>query len=193
MQSSPGNCNGVITVAATGRQGQRASYSNYGPLVEVSAPGGSDGQSVLSTLNSGTTSPDPAGYTYASYQGTSMATPHVAGIASLMLSRNPSLTPSQVASKIQTTARAFPIGTVRDCTTALCGAGIVDAAAAVLASSGTVQPAATSTSLSSSGSPAVYGTPVTFTATVAGTNPTGNVSFTENGTSLTGLRRRRAH
>ncbi len=36
--SSPGNCNGVITVAATGRQGQRASYSNYGSLVEIAAP-----------------------------------------------------------------------------------------------------------------------------------------------------------
>ena len=61
---SPANCNGVITVAATGRQGQRASYSNYGAAVEISAPGGSDGQGVLSTLNSGATSADPAGYEY---------------------------------------------------------------------------------------------------------------------------------
>ena len=104
----PANCNGVITVAATGRQGERAGYSNYGALVEISAPGGANGQYVLSTLNSGTTTVNPNGYTYVDYQGTSMATPHVAGIASLMLSRNPALTPAQVVSKIQTTARAFP-------------------------------------------------------------------------------------
>ena len=132
--SAPGNCNGVITVGATGRQGQRASYSNFGPLVEISAPGGSDGQGVLSTLNNGAQSPNPFGYVYQYYQGTSMATPHVAGIASLLLSAKPSLTPAQVLAVIQTTARAFPVGTVRDCSTTgtfACGAGIIDAGAAV--------------------------------------------------------------
>jgi hypothetical protein len=64
-----------------------------------------------------------------------MATPHVAGIASLMLAVNPSLTPAQVLSTLQATARAFPTGTGADCTTATCGAGIVNAASAVQASS----------------------------------------------------------
>ena len=50
---SPGNCNGVITVAATQRAGARASYSNYGTTVEIAAPGGGDGNYILSTLNSG--------------------------------------------------------------------------------------------------------------------------------------------
>ncbi len=131
LESSPANCAGVITVGATGRSGQRASYSNYGPYVEISAPGGSDGAGVYSTINSSTTSVNPSGYTYALYQGTSMAAPHVTGIASLMLSVNPALTPAQVLAKIQSTARAFPTGTVRDCTTANCGAGIIDAGAAV--------------------------------------------------------------
>ncbi len=47
-------------------------------------------------------------------------------------------------------------------------------------------PAATTTTLSSSGSPALAGTTVTFTATVAGTNPTGTVNFKDGGTTLTG-------
>jgi serine protease len=184
--SSPANCNGVITVAATGRQGQRASYSNFGTTVEISAPGGSDGQGagvgVLSTLNDGTTSPDPQGYDYVYYQGTSMATPHVTGIASLMLSVNPSLTPAQVLAKITTTARAFPTGTVRDCTTSLCGAGIIDAGAAVQAAIGITT--TTSTTLASSVNPATLGATVTFTATVMGSHPTGNVTFTDNGSAI---------
>jgi serine protease len=180
---TPANCNGVITVAATGRQGQRASYSNYGATVEISAPGGSDGQAILSTLNNGTTSPNPSGYDYVYYQGTSMATPHVTGIASLMLSVDPSLTPAQVLATIQTTARAFPTGTVRDCTTALCGSGIVDAAAALRA---LVSVAASTTSLSSSLNPATVGTPVTLTASVTGTNPTGTVSLADGGSALSG-------
>ena len=153
---TPANCNGVITVAATGRQGQRASYSNYGAAVEISAPGGSDGQAILSTLNNGTTSPNPSGYNYVYYQGTSMATPHVTGIASLMLSLDPSLTPAQVLATIQSTARAFPTGTVRDCTTALCGAGIVDAAAALHA---LVSTSTSTTTLASSLNPATVGYP----------------------------------
>ncbi|MEO8740903.1 MAG: S8 family peptidase [Casimicrobiaceae bacterium] len=136
VNSTPANCNGVITVAAVGRSGQRASYSNYGAVVEIAAPGGSDGQGVLSTLNSGSTTANPAGYNYVYYQGTSMASPHVAGIASLLLSINPALTPAQVLATIQTTARAFPTGTIRNCTTTgtfICGAGIIDAGAAALA------------------------------------------------------------
>ncbi|MEP7329392.1 MAG: S8 family serine peptidase, partial [Betaproteobacteria bacterium] len=124
---SPGNCNGVITVAATGRAGQRAQYSNFGSIVEIAAPGGADGDYILSTLNTGSTTANPTGYYYEYYGGTSMATPHVAGIVSLMLSVNPTMTPAQVLSTIQTTARAFPTNTARNCTTAICGAGIIDA------------------------------------------------------------------
>ncbi len=145
--STPGNCNGVITVAAIGRQAQRASYSNFGPLVEIAAPGGDfSGLGVLSTLNNGTTTVNPAGYDYVYYYGTSMATPHVAGIASLILSVNPALTPAQVLATIQTTARAFPTGTGRDCTTSgtfACGAGIIDAGAAVAAAAAGVTPPST--------------------------------------------------
>ena len=123
--ASPANCNGVIAVAATTRSGGRASYSNFGQNVALSAPG----SSILSTLNAGSTTPGAPGY--ATYSGTSMATPHVAGVVSLMLSLKPAMTPAQVLTALRSSARAFPTGTGADCTTALCGAGIVDAAAAL--------------------------------------------------------------
>ena len=127
--SNPANCSGVVTVAATTKAGGRASYSNYGTVVDVAAPGGGTGGGVLSTLNSGTNA--PGSDTYASYQGTSMATPHVAGVAALMLAKNPNLTPDEVEAKLKATARAFPAA----CSG--CGAGIVDAAAAVNAAAAT--------------------------------------------------------
>ena len=63
-----------------------------------------------------------------------MATPHVVGVVSLMLSVNPSLTPAQVTTMLQSTATPFPAGST--CTTSLCGAGIANAAAAVAAANG---------------------------------------------------------
>ena len=124
--TQPASCNGVIAVAATTRNGGRASYSNYGPKVAISAPGGGGGDGVLSTLNTGTTV--PAADTYAWFQGTSMAAPHVTGVVSLMLSIAPTLTPAAVLQQLRQSARAFPTGTGADCNTSLCGAGIVDAA-----------------------------------------------------------------
>jgi len=140
INSSPANCSGVITVAATNRSGGKASYSNYGTNVTIAAPGGDNGAGILSTLNSGTTT--PAADNYAWYMGTSMATPHVAGVVALMLSANPNLTPDDVAARLKSTARAFPAA----CSG--CGAGIVNAAAAVnaaLASTTTTTPTPTTT------------------------------------------------
>jgi serine protease len=133
---SPAGCNGVITVAATDRNGNRAYYSNYGATVEISAPGGAQGYTndpngILSTLNTGTKSPVADTYTY--YQGTSMAAPHVTGVVSLMLSLDPTLTPAQVLQILQATARPFPGGST--CNTSICGSGLLNAAAAVRAAS----------------------------------------------------------
>jgi serine protease len=116
---APGNCTGIITVAATTRAGGKASFSNFGTIVDIAAPG----DSILSTLNSGATIPGADSYAY--YSGTSMATPHVSGVAALMLSVNPLLTPDKIELYIKSTARMFPA------TCAGCGAGIVNASAAV--------------------------------------------------------------
>ncbi len=133
---SPASCAGVITVAATNRSGGHAYYSNYGPNVAVAAPGGdmrvSAANGILSTLNNGATAPGADVYAY--YQGTSMATPHVAGVVALMLSKNPALTPDQVATALKGSTRPFPA------TCNQCGTGIVDASAAVDAAGGTPPP-----------------------------------------------------
>ena len=133
---TPASCSGVISVAALNRAGGATNYTNYGQSVKIAAPGGEYPNSILSTLNSGKTTPiaSPGGDTYAYYNGTSMATPHVVGIVSLMLSANPSLTPAQVVTILQGTARPFPTATGSkggDCTTFKCGAGIADAYRAV--------------------------------------------------------------
>ena len=123
---NPGNCNNVISVAATDINGSRASFSNYGSLIDVSAPG----VNIQSTLNSG--SQGPGSESYANYNGTSMAAPHVAGVVALMQAAASSpLTPAQVEQTLKNTARALP----GSCSGG-CGAGIINAKAAVDAVSG---------------------------------------------------------
>jgi serine protease len=125
----PANCTGVIAVAASGPTGQRASYSNFGSEVDLTAPGGSGSDSVLSTINTG--AQGPGANEYGPKQGTSMATPHVAGVASLLLSVDPSLTPAQVEAILRASVTPFAAGS--NCTTNTCGAGILNAGQAVRA------------------------------------------------------------
>ncbi|MER7623067.1 S8 family serine peptidase [Streptomyces sp. NPDC126503] len=123
---NPASCNNVITVAASDRAGNRASYSNYGTVVDIAAPGGetadSSANGIWSTLNTGTRS--VGSETYAAYQGTSMAAPHIAGLAALMNEANPAMTPAQIETAIKNNARALP-GTC----SGGCGAGLADATA----------------------------------------------------------------
>lgn len=119
----PGNCSGVITVAATTLQGGRASYSSYGPLVELAAPGGEWGASIFSLKNSGAST--PVSDSYAEMPGTSAATPQVSGVAALLLQINPALTPDQVSLLLQQSTSPFPLYCGG------CGTGIVNAVNAV--------------------------------------------------------------
>lgn len=126
----PGNCPGVINVGAALRDGKRAPYSNFGTTVAIMAPGGNDKLSpdgVVSTHNQGLTLPGAEGYV--AMAGTSMAAPHVAGVAALIKSVRPTFSPDQVAQTIRDSARPFPSNS--GCNTSTCGAGLLDATAAV--------------------------------------------------------------
>ncbi len=134
VNSNPANCANVVTVAATGSTGSRSWYSNFGSLVEIAAPGGDDTLTpgfILSTLNAGTTVPTTD--TYAGYEGTSMATPHVVAVAALVKSVQPGITPDALNTLLRSTVTPFPAGST--CTLALCGPGILNAGAAVAAAS----------------------------------------------------------
>jgi serine protease len=162
----PGNCPGVITVAALRHVGTKVGFSSLGSEVTIAAPGGNcintgGGQPCLypmvSTTNSGTTTPVAADNAYTgsgASVGTSFSAPIVSGIVGLMASVRPGLTAAEATQILRSTARPFPTtggGSLADgnpsqcqapsaaeqlecyCTTTTCGAGMVDAAAAVAA------------------------------------------------------------
>jgi serine protease len=122
---SPASCNGVIAVAAVDSTGARASFSNFGTRIDVSAPG----VNVLSTWNAGTTAVGAP--TYANMNGTSMAAPHVAGTVALIQARRKATglalySPAEVTQVLKGMARTLP-----GACTGGCGAGIIDAGASV--------------------------------------------------------------
>ncbi|CRK60372.1 Extracellular protease precursor [Alloactinosynnema sp. L-07] len=133
---TPANCNNVVSVAASDREGNRAFYSNFGPKIDVTAPGGEvrnetdppgtrtkpqDG--ILSTINAGTTVQTVEDYK--TFMGTSMAAPHVAGLAALMLGEK-SMTPAQVEAALKANTRPLA-GTC----SGGCGTGLIDAGATI--------------------------------------------------------------
>ena len=134
----PASYVGVISVSAVDGQRRLASYSNIGPDIDVSAPGGDssidfngDGypDGVLST--DGSVSDNVIDYVYTFLSGTSMAAPHVAGVVALMKSVNPELTPSDIDALLASGALTDDLGTPgRD---DLFGYGIINAQRSVLA------------------------------------------------------------
>jgi serine protease len=121
---APANCNNVITVAATTSTGARASYTNFGSVVDIAAPG----SNIRTTTVGG----------YDSLFGTSFATPIISGIVSLMLSVNPVLDYNGVLTLLSKpgVANSFPSTPPSQCSsdiaaTYYCGLGILDANHAV--------------------------------------------------------------
>lgn len=115
---------GVVTVAANGTGVTKASFSNFGQgVIDVAAPG----SNVYSTVPGGT---------YSSMSGTSMASPHVAGVAALIASANPGITPAQIRDKLATQANDVACPSDGRCTgttanNGFFGEGQVDALKAV--------------------------------------------------------------
>ncbi|MEJ7137519.1 S8 family serine peptidase [Amphibiibacter pelophylacis] len=138
----PGNCPGVLTVAALNRLGMKAWYSSFGPQVALSTPGGDvngqpwDDSGVLTLSNTGTTRPRLAAYT--TVQGTSFTAPMAAAAAAQMLQADPALTPDEIIQGLKASARPHTVvdgwpscsasaaGSC-NCTPSTCGAGQLDA------------------------------------------------------------------
>ena len=144
----PADCAGVVAVGAVRGDGAKTSYASYGSNVALTVPGGS-GESgadagLLTTLNAGRTV--PGAHTYESLPGTSFAAPLVAGTAALMLSVNPGLKAADLARLLKASVRPHTTQSnlatcsadavsqaVCNCTTATCGAGLLDAHLALIA------------------------------------------------------------
>ncbi len=130
LDYAPSGDDRAITVAATDHNNAIASFSNTGIRIDVSAPG----VEILSLKSSSAsvtcTGAAIVNTNYCHISGTSMATPHVSGLAALMLAVNPSLSIEQVRQILRTTAT--DLGTAgRDNTF---GSGLINAASAVAAS-----------------------------------------------------------
>lgn len=151
-QAAPANCDGVISVTGVMMDGARAPFANYGALNDIAAPA----ESIVSTSDLG--EHKPAGDSTAAISGTSQAAPQVAAVLALMLAANDKLLdehiiaaadlPGLLEDKLKRSARKFPAtingsaepdGCNKDqatscvCTTATCGAGLLDALQAVKA------------------------------------------------------------
>lgn len=146
----PASCNGVVGVAALNRDGFKTTYSNFGSAIRIATVGGDDAEGAWGSLltdggvqtlgNDGATTAGAG--TYPVHFGTSFAAPIVSAATALMLSVDPSLTVDQVIAGLQASARPHvsspllptcsPASPGRCiCTTATCGAGILDADQAV--------------------------------------------------------------
>jgi len=179
----------VIAVAGLRHAGTKVGFSDIGPQVTIAAPGGNCVNSsgaclypILTTTNSGATSPGSATYSDGMGNpslGTSFATPLVSGSVALMLSASPNLSNAQVINILKQTARAFPTtsdsspqpplctvptsgSAVQDeciCTTSTCGAGMLDTGAALTAAA----------ALSTGTPPTAAVTPTSATVAIGGT------------------------
>lgn len=122
--TQPANCKNVIAVTAHRSDGTSPTFANVGAGTSLSAPG----VGIYSTSNSGAQA--PASDTFESANGTSFSAPMVSSVAAMLYQIKPGITPDEVASRLINSVRSFPVSTF--CSgNYLCGAGLLDADAAV--------------------------------------------------------------
>ncbi|PTA67974.1 S8 family serine peptidase [Deinococcus arcticus] len=121
---SPAGCRNVLTVTSVSAAGGRPSYANWGRAVALAAPGGDPGQGIVASSATG-----PGGER--SPNGTSFAAPHAAGVASLLLGVRPNLSPALLRSYLTRSASPFPGGRCDPQPERSCGAGLLNAEAAL--------------------------------------------------------------
>lgn len=187
---SPANCPGVIGVGGLRHAGSKVGFSDLGPQIAISAPGGNcvnvdAGEPclypILAGSNSGTQAPGSSIWTdsYDITVGTSFASPIAAGVVALVMAHRPALTPDEVRRVIQGSARPFPTSGADNgpddptpvevcrppggsdqlqcyCTTALCGAGMLDAPGALELSGGAFARIASTPASPVAGSPVQF-------------------------------------
>lgn len=166
--ASPGNCPGVVSVTALRHVGTKVGFANFGPGITVAAPGGNCVNvganqpclyPIVSADNAGIRR--PGAMIYGGKLGTSFSTPMVAGVAALMLSRDPLLSNDDLTARLRLTSRVFPAPDPAllscsdpafapnadgdlpndgqcNCTSSSCGEGMLDAGAAVRAATNAV-------------------------------------------------------
>ncbi|GGK38516.1 serine protease [Deinococcus malanensis] len=132
---SPAGCRNVLTVTSVTQSGQRPGYANWGRSVALGAPGGEQGQGILASSLSGVNGER-------SPEGTSFAAPHATGVASLLLMVRPRLTPAQLRDLLTRTVTPYTAGCDSD-PARTCGAGLLNASAALRAALASTLGAAT--------------------------------------------------
>lgn len=147
----PADCRGVLAVGGVQENGLKAGYSDAGANVALMAPGGTAALPLFSTSNSGLQ--EPGADSYGTKFGTSFSAPLASGVAALMLSVNPSLAPADLIARMRAATRphvvlanapacAAGVTAPCNCTTSLCGSGLLDARLALLAAAPGSQPVA---------------------------------------------------
>lgn len=157
--AAPASCPGVVSVVALRHAGTKVGFSSLGANATIGAPGGNCVNtganepclfSIDTTTNLGATTPGAHGYTdqFNFNVGTSFSAPLVAGAAALMVSVNATLTSAEITERLRASARAYPSVSglpvcrvpsgINDrqtsecaCTSAACGAGMLDASRAL--------------------------------------------------------------
>lgn len=145
-QGSPSRMPEVMAISATNRSDQRPTWSNYGSCVDLFAPG----ETIPSAYHSGATA-------LANMSGTSMAAPHVAGAAAILLAQNPALTPSGLRSALLSNASPSVVLGAQSATSSMLFSGTATSTTTPVTTTPTISPTPSTINLSATGRAVRFG------------------------------------